>query len=173
MILSTASNSIATSAIIILLWIMVIMMELDCERPGRRQGSTAADLTLWQERHRRRGSHACTGDCRSSLASPWPIPGLAATRFPHQQCRRDVRWRSQDVDSARRSMARGVPEATTVSVQGGVARCCERPGSWERHGPLPGAGLHSSKKERRVGRRGRSFWTLLMNHLCSFGHLGT
>ena len=60
-------------------------------------------------------------------------------------------------------MARGVPEATTVSVQGGVARCCERPGSWERHGPLPGAGLHGSKKERRVGSG--EYRTLLMNHV--------
>ena len=43
-------------------------------------------------------------------------------------------------------MARGVPEATNVSVRGGDARCNERPGSWERHGPLPGAGLHGSKR---------------------------
>ena len=59
-------------------------------------------------------------------------------------------------------MARGVPEATTVSVRGGVARCCQRPGSWERHGPLPGAGLHGSKRsEAWEGGEGHS--GLLMN----------
>ena len=63
---------------------------------------------------------------------------MAATRFADQRRRRDARRTSAEVSPARRSMARGVPEATPFSLWGRKARCCQKPGSWERQAPLPG-----------------------------------
>ena len=35
-------------------------------------------------------------------------------------------------------MARGVRDAMRFSLRGRKARCCQKPGSWERQAPLPG-----------------------------------
>ena len=119
-----------------------------------QHGSGAPDLSFWHERHRPRGYQACTGDCRSSSASLRPVPDLAATRFADQRRRRDARRTSPEVAPARRSMVRGVPEATHFSLRGRKARCCATTGVLGEASAPSRPGLHGSgRHEFQTGTR--------------------
>ena len=127
---------------------------------GGQHGSGAPDLSFWHERHRPRGYQACTGDCRSSSASLRPVPDLAATRFADQRRRRGARRTSPEVAPARRSMIRGVPEATHFSLRGRKARCCATTGVLGEASAPSRPGLHGNGDTNSRGDTN--------NHVCGF-----